>query len=417
MLRPEGPVSPGHPPPGLDGDVRVLFDGAGRVVLWDWWPASGATAPGQLQGLAERAGAVPPLVPAEVPSRPLRGSTLRVLVDARGERFVKAERSGQVLRFAREGIEAPGPETDLMPLPENAFWLVLLAAVAVLLARNRRSSTWDLRGAGAFGVANAALQLLKVLFNPVTIASGIWLPVLLESIGHGFLCAAAYAAFEPFVRRAWPGTLASWARVVTLRRADEQVGRELLVGSGAALPAALALLLASALPGSPLAERWRFVAFFGHQEPGLRLFILLDLLQLCVFLAAVGLLVAVPLLAVVRRPAVALPAALLLVAASFLGASPGTPAGAVAVATFTALLVWTVYAGGLVALMTLLGVVALGLTSLPLRVGAWAIPGSVSGPALAALVAFFGWWLAVRRARRSTGDTKTVNVAAPVGVR
>lgn len=417
MLRPESPVSPGHPPPGLDGDVRVLFDGAGRVVLWDWWPASAATVPGQLGQLAERSGAVPPFVPAAAPSRPFRGSSLRGLVDARGGRFVSAERSGQVLRFAREGIEPPGPEPTLMPLPENAFWLVLLSAVVVLLVRNRRSARWDLRGAAAFGVANAALQLLKVVFNPVTISSGLWLPVLLESLGHGALCVAAYAAFEPFVRRAWPGALASWARVVTLRRPDEQVGREFLVGTAALLPAALALLAASLLPGRPLAERWSFAAFYGHQETGLRLFILLDLMQLCVFLAAVGLLLAVPLLSLVRKPAVALPAALLFVAVLFLGVSPATPAGAVAVAAFTALLVGTVYAGGLVALTTLLGVTALGLTSLPLRAGAWAVSGSLSGPLLAALLALLGWWLAVRRARGASGDGKAVTLAALGGNR
>jgi hypothetical protein len=417
MLRPESPVTPGHPPPGLDGDVRVLFDGAGRVVFWDWWPASAAGVPGQLERLAERAGAIPPLVPTATPSRPFRGGALRGLVDARGEKFVVARRPGQVLRFAKDGIEPPGPETNLLAPPENAFWLVLFAAVVALLVRNRRSSSWDLRGAAAFGVANAALQLLKVVFNPVTISSGIWLSVLLESLGHGILCGAAYAAFEPFVRRAWPGALASWARVVTLRRADEQVGRELLVGTAALLPAALALLAASFLPGRPFAERWSFAAFFGHQETGLRLFILLDLLQLCVFLAAIGLLLAVPLLSLVRRPALALPAALLAVAVLFLGASPAAPAGAVAVTAFAALLVGTVYAGGLVALTTLLGATALGLTSIPLRAGSWAVPGSLSGPLIAALLALLGWWLAVRRARRATGDAKTVNVAALVGSR
>jgi hypothetical protein len=412
MLRPQGPVGPGHPQPGLDGDARAIFDGDGTLLRWDWWPASSGVVPGQLGQLAHAAGAEPPLSP----ERPEAGSLEdphRTLVDTKGRRFVVVERDGLVVRFAREGIEIPPSESDLLSPPRNAVWIALVAAVVVLVVRNRRSAAWDLRGAAAFGAANAAIQLMKVVFNPVTVASGIWLTVAVESLGHGVLCAAAYAAFEPVVRRAWPGALASWARLVTLRRADEQVGRELLLGAAAALPAGLALHAAALLPGRALGESWSFAAFFGHEEPGLRLFILLDLLQVVFWIAAIGLLVAVPLLFVTRRPAVALPLSLLAVSVAFLGVPPTTPAGAAATVAIAAILTATVYAGGLVAVTTFLGVAAFGLTSIPVAAGSWALLGSVAGPTLALLLAILGWRLALRRGGVSPETGRTVIVGGP----
>lgn len=412
MLHPSQPPGPGHPQPGLEGDVRVVFDASGRLLLWDWWPASTTALPGQLDRLAAAAGATPPLVETG-PGRAERGAPTRALVDATGARFAAAERGGQVLRFARDGIEPPGAVGYLLPAPANAGGLLLVAALVLMALRNRRSAVWDLGGAVAFGAANASLQLLKIVFNPVTIASGIWLPVTIESLGHGVLCAVAYAAFEPVVRRAWPGAFASWARLVARRRADEQVGRELLVGSAAALPAALAVVLASFLPGLAIGAHWGFRVFFGLEETGLRLFILFDLLQEMVFFSAIGLLVAAPLLAVLRRPALALAAGLGLVALAFLGVSPATPAGAAAAVALAAVLVASVYLGGLVSLMTALSVLALGLTSTPPAAGAWALFGTVAGPALAASLPLLGWWLAVR-GRRETVATSRHSAAVTV---
>ncbi len=328
MLRPRGPVGPGHPAPGLEGDVRLILDGTGRLLLWDWWPASRATPTEQLDRLAAAAGAVPPLGDAG-PGPTERGAGSRFLVDATGARFTAAERAGQVVRFAREGIEPPAAPSDLLSPPSNAAWIALVVVLAFLILRNRRSSAWDLRGAAAFGAANAALQLLKLVFNPVTVRSAVF--------------------------------------------------------------------LASLLPGEALGDGWSFWALFGLEEAGLRLFGLLDLLQLTVFFAAIGLLVAAPLLSVVRWPALALSIGLALVAIPFLGGSPATPAGALAVAALTAVLLASVYAGGLVALVTALGVVALGLTSTPPGAGSWALFGTLGGPALAVVFPVLGWWLTTRR--------------------
>jgi len=415
MLRPQGPIGPGHPQPGLDGDARAILDGDGTLLRWDWWPESAGGLPGpvaQLDRLARAAGAALPLVPEHPANASRRDDARSTLVDARGRRFVVVERGGLVTRFAHEGIGTPVGESDLLSPPRNAVWIALVAAVVLLVARNRRSSAWDLRGAVAFGAANAAIQLMKVVFNPITISSGIWLTVAVESLGHGFLCAAAYAAFEPFVRRAWPGALASWARLVTLRRADDQVGRELLLGSAATLPAGLVLHAAAFLPGRALGESWSFAALFGHEAPGLRLFILLDLLQVAFWIAGAGLLVAVPLLVVARRPAVALPLSLLAVSVAFLGVPPTTPAAVAAAVAIGAVLTGTVYAGGLVAVTTFLGVAALGLTSVPVGIGSWALLGSLAGPAFGVLLALLGWRLALGSGRPSSDTGRTVVVAS-----
>lgn len=413
MLRREGPVGPGHPQPGLDGDARAIYDRHGTLLRWDWWPASGGVVPGQLEQLARLAGAEPPLSTQRRGDPVRRGGPGHALVDARGQRFVVVERDGLVVRFAREAIEAPTGESDLLSPPRNALWIALVAAVAVLVVWNRRSAVSDLRGATAFGAANAAIQLMKIVFNPVTVASGIWLSVTVESLGHGVLCAAAYAAFEPVVRRTWPGALASWARLVTLRRADEQVGRELLLGAAAALPAGLALHAVAFLPGRALGEGWSYAALFGHAEPGLRLFILLDLLQIVFWMTAIGLLLAVPLLLVTRRPSVALPLGLLSVTVAFLGAPPTTPAGAVAAVAIAAVLTATIYAGGLVAGTTFLGVCALCLTSIPFGAGSWTLLGSIAGPVVGLLLALLGWRLTLRGGGVSSETGLTVRVESP----
>lgn len=72
-----------------------------------------------------------------------------------------------------------------------------------------------------------------------------------------------YIAFEPFVRRHWPGMLVGWSRLIAGSYRDPLVGRDLLAGcvAGAALAmlSYLGVLLAS-LFGAPQPAPWTGIA-------------------------------------------------------------------------------------------------------------------------------------------------------------
>ena len=54
---------------------------------------------------------------------------------------------------------------------------------------------------------------------------------MLRVLGEGALVWLFYLALEPYVRRFWPQTLVSWARVLAGRLRDPLVGRDLLIGA------------------------------------------------------------------------------------------------------------------------------------------------------------------------------------------
>jgi serine/threonine-protein kinase len=70
-----------------------------------------------------------------------------------------------------------------------------------------------------------------------------------------------YLALEPFVRRRWPRALVTWARVLSGRLSDPEVGRDILVGAAGGAFSAILLYGAERIPrliGLPSTTPWWF---------------------------------------------------------------------------------------------------------------------------------------------------------------
>jgi serine/threonine-protein kinase len=116
---------------------------------------------------------------------------------------------------------------------------------AVLLARrNLRMGRGDRKGASR--VAGAVVIVIMIVWALSADHAPTWeeFPKFMETAGFALFIAAAfwsmYVAVEPAVRRRWPTTLVSWARLFGGRLRDPLVGSHLLVG--AALGAAISVL-------------------------------------------------------------------------------------------------------------------------------------------------------------------------------
>ncbi len=371
LLDPRNPPSPGFPHPG-EGEFRLLFDAGGRLLLYQRWPDETRD----------------PVDPAPV---------LRESAEREGTDFQVVRRGDDLLRFGAPGLAAPEAERILLE-PIASLVLASLTALAVAGALMRfRSPLVDLDGAVALAFVSFSVQVSKLLLNPRTIPGGIWWWVLTESIGIGLLVGLAYVAFEPTIRRTWPGMLPGWIRLTSVRKPDSVVGRELLLGTAALVPAGLALLVLTRLPGGAVETIWPKIVLFGVGQPGLYGFLLLDTLQLAIFAAAALLLLSGLLARFVKRSWVALALAALPVALAVIRPTNVEPRvlgmAAVLAATLTALGL----RGGFLALVTFL----IGATDLlavpPLWRTAWTWPYAAAAPLLVLSIAVCGYWLSVRR--------------------
>jgi hypothetical protein len=131
------------------------------------------------------------------------------------------------------------PDVTLPPL----LWVTsfLLVVVALVARYNWKSGRADRSGAWRVGmfmlVASGAAALLLVdvgglLHRFETVSPVLYLA---EPVTVGLWSAAIYLALEPWVRRLWPEALLTWSRVVTGRWRDPLVGRDVLIGTLAAV--------------------------------------------------------------------------------------------------------------------------------------------------------------------------------------
>jgi hypothetical protein len=130
---------------------------------------------------------------------------------------------------------------------------VVFLAVLVFARRNLRAGRGDKRGALVLATAAAALQVYSWLWRAHHVASfadefSVVLAGLANAALSGLLLPLIYLALEPYVRRAIPELLISWARVAEGRLRDPLVGRDLLLGGLAGAVATLALHVANAIP-------------------------------------------------------------------------------------------------------------------------------------------------------------------------
>lgn len=407
FLRWQGPTTLSFPWPPTEGEERVITDTQGKLLAWERWPALPAREPGRLlEKVKSLAGVAPPwqeLISAGPPEFS-RGQRVRVFRDRLGQEFSLLSSSEDVLRFEKRGprIESGGSN---LASPHVSLGLLALTAVLAALAVSRiRQRTFDLAGAVLFGVLCSAVQMAKVILNPVTLKSGIWIPVLVESLGFGVVIAMTYVAFEPSVRAAWPGALVTWVRLVHLRRAGEALGREILVGAAATVPLGLWLLAMAVLsPGSAIGAGWQNIQTFGLAGLGIRFFINLELIQLSFFAAAAALFLAALLSRLLRMAPLSLLAGTLVPAALLLQPGTSLPVSLVTVFLFALLGTAAVYRGGLISLVTFAGISCLCLSAATLSVSSWTFWRGITGPLLAASFVAVGVWQAWPRDRPLEG--------------
>jgi len=114
------------------------------------------------------------------------------------------------------------------------YWTILIGGTSMLAWRNQKARRGDTRGASRLATLAAFLSVAV----PLTSQSHVLdlmeysqlVLLLMRALFVLYLVGAAYLAFEPFVRRRWPGVLVSWTRALSGDLRDSLVGRDLLVG-------------------------------------------------------------------------------------------------------------------------------------------------------------------------------------------
>jgi serine/threonine-protein kinase len=134
-------------------------------------------------------------------------------------------------------MEGFGPEVAQQIYVSSifVFFTALLAGVVLLARRNLRLGRGDRKGATRLALLVGVGTLLEWLlwadhvpeprseFMFLTMALGLCALI-------GCFVWLAHIALEPFLRKRWPDTLASWNRLLMGRLRDPRIGRDILVG-------------------------------------------------------------------------------------------------------------------------------------------------------------------------------------------
>jgi Protein kinase domain len=137
---------------------------------------------------------------------------------------------------AKETSSAPGPAIN------SAFVILgttlnfsLLVGQLLLAWRNLRLGRGDRRGALRLAQYIFLISLLAWVFRASHVGGLLEWTIFVIGLAQALLPAVllwlSYIALEPFVRRLWPQTLISWARLLSGRFRDPRVGRDILLGA------------------------------------------------------------------------------------------------------------------------------------------------------------------------------------------
>jgi serine/threonine-protein kinase len=136
----------------------------------------------------------------------------------------------------------PQPEDNLGSARERALVLLLLGVFvtamlggALLAWRNLRLGRGDRKGAFRLAAFIFFTFLVGWLFTSHHVATEEEVSNFISELrGTLFVSCffwVVYVAFEPFVRRRWPGRIVSWSRLLAGNFRDPLVGRDLLIGA------------------------------------------------------------------------------------------------------------------------------------------------------------------------------------------
>jgi hypothetical protein len=378
-------ASPPPPPAALDVAVRATGLDPGALT-----PAEPLRTPGVG---SDRRYAFITLLPNAPPE--LGSPNLRIEAAALADQLVSFTLVGPWERLAAGADERP----VLGRIAENVGGLLLAAGLiaAALLARaNLRKRRSDTRGAVALGVAMFGAEFGAMVLPRHTLAGMLTYDLIgrpiARSLWVGVLIVLLYIALEPIVRKRNPGTIISWARLVTGDWRSPRIGRDLLLGLG--LGGAFALVVCSSyLLSSAMGDSLRSIYRPDLTTLSGSLFIASTLLApvsgaVVITLATTLLVVGVE--ALVRRRAIAYPVVTVLMFLVLFGSAADTPLGAAVGLLGAIALMFTLARVGILGAMAYLYTVTI-LVNTPLvaSLSKWtAAPGVGAVAALAALAAF-----------------------------
>ncbi|HYV10360.1 MAG TPA: serine/threonine-protein kinase [Pyrinomonadaceae bacterium] len=142
-----------------------------------------------------------------------------------------------------------------------AIFITVMVGSALLALRNVKLGRGDRKGAfrlAGFVLVTNFLRWLLISHHVATEGEAFnFITGMQLVLFWTFFFWVVYLAFEPFVRRRWPGRIVSWSRVLAGGFRDPLVGRDILIGAVFGLGVILSnFLLASIVP------RW-----FGYPPP------------------------------------------------------------------------------------------------------------------------------------------------------
>jgi tRNA A-37 threonylcarbamoyl transferase component Bud32 len=115
------------------------------------------------------------------------------------------------------------------------IFITVIIGSALLALRNLKLGRGDRKGAFRLAVFVFVLFFLRWLFNShhvFTVDEALnFISNIQNILFWTFFFWVVYLAFEPFVRRRWPGRIISWSRVLAGGFRDPLVGRDILIGA------------------------------------------------------------------------------------------------------------------------------------------------------------------------------------------
>jgi serine/threonine-protein kinase len=116
-----------------------------------------------------------------------------------------------------------------------AVFIIVMLGSALLALRNLKLGRGDRKGAFRLAAFLFAVYFLNWLFTTHHVASEQealnFIAGVQNMLFWSFFFWVVYLAFEPFVRKRWPGRIVSWSRVLAGGFRDPLVGRDILIGA------------------------------------------------------------------------------------------------------------------------------------------------------------------------------------------
>jgi serine/threonine-protein kinase len=241
------------PPSDVPGMATVILDPLGRLIRFrtipqEAAPVDGASTVNWTELFAEAGLNESDFAPDKPGQRSLVPHDMqfgwrRTTQGPEPVRVTAATLDSRVVDFDASGGGAPPLSRDFMSsgrsgTAEVVTWAVfvsIFAGAGVLARYNLRLGRGDRKGAKRLAICVICLSILSGALRahhvPIAVAELVWLIFTagLALVWGGFVW-LIYIGLEPHLRRVWPRTLISWARLLSGQLRDPLVGRDVLIG-------------------------------------------------------------------------------------------------------------------------------------------------------------------------------------------